>query len=539
MIHNYEPNTLGSAPAGPRGWHYVYDDESRLVGTSDARGCGKNLTYDAIARIVAEDYSPCSPGQPAYTAPNLLTGEGTEVFNRYDTYEPGQTAPSPGFTDAASFAVGRLVSTRDRATHTRFNYDGRGMTRRITKRMARPGAVGASLSARYSPHWFRQDLRYDLADRVVERGTGLEGSDLTVAGKSAETMKYSSRGALREIGSSYGNIVNALTYSASGEPLHVRYGDRPQTQTAMGYDPRERLLKSQTFRLAAPPLWTDPPPPGYSLPGPETTELTLNNLEFGYDDVGNPKTINDSSADSWRAGARPVSRSFLYDSAYRLKQVDYSHNHDAQVPVFAHEAQTREGRPIAELRAPSRVGRELFSYDWQGNTLYADDDQHLRFDRSPGKIQNGIVQAGVTSVPNQLIASEGMHAGYDDAGNLTELIVEGADCWTAMPLCSHRFRYEWDETGQLMRAKRWDYAAGPVPAFDASVAPAWDLRLLVQQWEPRANDHLGCAGQHPVHARCLRQPDRQPHPLRRRDRRLSGGAAGPGRLRRRHRTGVL
>src|SRR5207245_1422063 len=40
-------------------WRYAYNDDGQLVGTSDARGCGKNLLYDAAARVVAEDFSPC------------------------------------------------------------------------------------------------------------------------------------------------------------------------------------------------------------------------------------------------------------------------------------------------------------------------------------------------------------------------------------------------------------------------------------------------------------------------------------------------
>ena len=38
-----------------------------------------------------------------------------------------------------------------------------------------------------------------------------------------------------------------------------------------------------------------------------------------------------------------------------------------------------------------------------------------------------------------------------------------------------RFVYDWDETGQLARARRWDFLPGRVPAFDPAAVPAWDL----------------------------------------------------------------
>jgi RHS repeat-associated protein len=478
MVHNYEPNTLGSDPGGRRGWHYVYDDESRLVGTSDARGCGKNLAYDALARLVSEDYSPCrpEPEQPAYTRPDPLTGEGTEAFYRYDTYEAGQVTPSPAFADAEPLAIGRLVSIQDRGAHTRLSYDGRGRTRRISKRIVRPDAPAAAAGAeRYAQHWFHQELHFDLGDRLRMRTTGLEGDAFAVGGASAETRQYSARGAPREIGSSYGRLVSALAYSANGQPLSARYGDRAHTRTAMSYDSRERLRTSRTWRGSAPPLWTDPPPPGYTRPDIATTQLTLVDLTFSYDDVGNLKRIDDSSTEFWPDGAKPVSRSFAYDAAYRLKHVEYDHNDDAHEPVFRPEGPVGNRRPIAELLGERRLKGQLYAYDWQGNVISAEDNEQMRFDRSLGPILNGTGMDGQKHGPNQLIDADGIHAAYDDAGHLTDLTVARPSCWSEMPQCSHRFRYDWDETGHLVRARRWDYAPGDVPAFDPTAAAIWDL----------------------------------------------------------------
>jgi YD repeat-containing protein len=122
MVLNAEPNTSEnfspdpSSAAGMRSWRYAYDDAGQLVGTSDARGCGKNLHYDRLGRLVAEDYSPCLNAHELYSPLDLSAGTGAEVWNRYDFAEPGQTGD---FGISAANLHGRLVSRLDRAGHTR------------------------------------------------------------------------------------------------------------------------------------------------------------------------------------------------------------------------------------------------------------------------------------------------------------------------------------------------------------------------------------------------------------------------------------
>jgi YD repeat-containing protein len=96
MLLNVEPNTtvgFSPDPSTPaeamKAWRYAYDDAGDLVGTSDARGCGANYHYDAAGRLIAEDYSPCLPHHAPYSAPNLATGEGTEVSTKYDNASCG------------------------------------------------------------------------------------------------------------------------------------------------------------------------------------------------------------------------------------------------------------------------------------------------------------------------------------------------------------------------------------------------------------------------------------------------------------------
>jgi RHS repeat-associated protein len=51
-----------------------------------------------------------------------------------------------------------------------------------------------------------------------------------------------------------------------------------------------------------------------------------------------------------------------------------------------------------------------------------------------------------------------------------ELRVQRASCAAADKKCSHRFVYDWNETGELARARRWDYAG--LGVFDAPLYPA-------------------------------------------------------------------
>lgn len=468
MVRNAEPN-VGV-------WRYVYDDDGHLVGTSDARGCGKNLHYDALGRVLAEDFSPCSPDQP-YTPPNLGTGDGTEVFYSYDSYESGQVDPTSGFDDDPELALGRLVSIQDRGSHTRLNYDGRGRIRRATRRIVKPGAPENALADRYTSHWFKQEAQFDVGDRLRARSTGLVNADLMgVGGESLETMVYSSRGTIRAIGSSYGTIASDLAYSASGQLLSAKYGDVANTTRESMYDGRDMLRRSIVQRVVPPAIWTTPPNGGYSVPGVETTQLNLTYLELHYDDVGNPLAISDGSADYWPQGAKPVSRTFRYDAAYRIAQVDYSHQLDNHLPPFLFEADTANRQPVAEVPGQQRIQSERFEYDWQGNLTYSDDNESLRFDRSLGEVFNGKDMGGTPrGGPNQLIEADYTQAKYDAAGNMIELTVGRPTCWDRMPECSHRFIYDWDEVGQMVRARRWDFAAGGVPALDLNVAPMWDL----------------------------------------------------------------
>jgi len=474
LTENHEPNTGGAGA----GWRYVYDSENRVVGSSDARGCGKNIHYDALGRVLAEDFSPCLPPpfQAAYTAPDLVTGEGTESFLRYDEYEYGQVEPSADFDHRDVLSRGRLVSVRDRGSYTRLSYDDRGRVRRVARRLVKPGVPSADLETRYVDHWYKQNSTFDEGDRLVKRTTGLDEESVLVGGESFETLTYTARGALLEIGGAYGTLVKDLTYTASGMPRAATYGDRAQSTWTRSFDARERPDLTRFFRAAEPPLWSAAPTATYSTPPAETRLLYLSRVRTTFDDVGNPKTVNDTSPAAWPAGAKPLGRTYDYDWAYRIAQVDYANASDPQTPIFAAEGAAGDRRPVAEAPLATRMQQQTFIHDAHGNVLSSQDDQGAYFDRSFGQQRNGEDWSfNPTGGPHQFIDGSNTHAEYDAAGNLIELDVARFGCWSLMPNCAHRFLYDWDEVGQLVRARRWDYSGGDVPPFDPEEPPAWDL----------------------------------------------------------------
>jgi RHS repeat-associated protein len=98
--------------------------------------------------------------------------------------------------------------------------------------------------------------------------------------------------------------------------------------------------------------------------------------------------------------------------------------------------------------------------------------------------------------PNQLVSASGVTAAYDETGNLGELRVSRAagSCPTgSSSFCGQQYRYDWDEVGQLQRARRWDYtrsvpAGNPAypgvptaqPIVDVTFSYSGGLRVLKQ-----------------------------------------------------------
>lgn len=343
-------------------------------------------------------------------------------------------------------------------------------------------------ATRYSSIWYRQESTFDIGDRLTKRTTGIDKGNLLpdVGGgvrESAETFAYSARGLPYTIGSSYGTLVSEMKFTASGLSLSARYGDAAQTLVEREYDDRERLRRYRATRASAPSIWSTGAT-NYTAPGPETTQLDLMQMRRTPDEVDNPLILEDVSTATWPDGARQVSRAFTYDAAYRVRQVDATQpgGPDPYVSPFEAEQSAGDRAPLGERDSSGfRMQQQRFYHDAHGNLDYSDDNEQLTFERSFGEQRNGFTAASPSGAggPHQFLegndALAPTAATYDLAGNLTELTVSRASCQDRTPNCTHRFLYDWDEVGQMVRARRWDHPAGEVPAYSPEEPPTWDL----------------------------------------------------------------
>jgi RHS repeat-associated protein len=487
MVLNAEPNTSsgfvatpetnGAVPAGLKAWMYAYDAIGELVGSADARGCGINYTYDGVGRETSEDYIPCTADQPPYTAPNLTTGVGAEVFNVYDSYQAGGVSSSP-------FLVGKLAATYSRGEHTVYTYDGRGRVTNVVRQLPKPpGASDAPIipgaaASNYAPTQYQLAISYDLADRPVAQSTGatapeLQGTAVNVSGAasggtSVITTEYDERDIPTLVSGSYGALALAEQRDPDGRLLSRSYGDLANTVATYSYDSRNRLQTALVSRATAPALWATSGP-GYAAHiGPVhltyTTPLVLQNLNYSYDLVDNPTLIGDArTAAEWPASAGPISATMTYDDRYRLKSVGYAlapSESTAQLPPFV----PSDLAPIAFQVPAQRSKSQTFGYDNMGNVTSSSDDAVAMFQRSAGTATYGRLSSGGVVGPNQLARATSevgsYSTAYDAAGNLTSVSADlpgtGTNDSILENVTSTRLTltFQWDEAGHLQQASR-------------------------------------------------------------------------------------
>ena len=448
LVENTEPNTTN----GTHDWRYAYDDAGQLVGTSDARGCGENLTYDAAGRLVMEDYSPCNSNQFAYTPGDPTTGANAEAFYVYDGVESGQAA--------SSFVAGHLNAIADRGAHTRFTYDGRGRVTNVARQVSAPQLYGLSQEptppSGYAPWWYTKSFQYDELGRPVSEDTGADVPELVPNPSlgSYISRAYSLRGAVSSVSSAYGPLLKSAAFDAPGRPLSAAFPDAAGTTATWNWNPVNQFLDGYALTRQAPQLWTTGQPwsdgsGSYDAPGSGTYTLqtVLAQESFLYDLVGNPTDITDQRlAGEWLDGTKPVSRHITYDDLYRVTGVTYSGTDTTYLPPTSGVANAAP--PFGVLRA--RVGWQSYAYDWLGNIASSDDDEHAFFDRSLGT---------VTTSPggNRLLKAKNstsyLQTTHDDAGNLTSVIVR-ANGASAFAGAGINYNYNWDEVGRLMLARR-------------------------------------------------------------------------------------
>ncbi len=505
MVLNVEPNATKDFNADPatnpstmKAWRYVHDRFGQLAGTSDARGCGVNYYYLTDGRPLGEDFSPCKAEHADYSAPDMsldtsaswpvfVKGDGLESMYRYDARDPEATSITgfPSSPATLGSNAGRVASISDRGAKTIFRYDDRGQATATARKIAKRGVPENLLANRYTARWYVKAATYDGPGRVTAESTGAGVTELLgTSSSSVVATTYSKRGTIASVGGSYGSLVSSVRRDADGLTEQTTYGDVAQTSTAFQYDARQRLSSVMTYR-APPGLWTANPPAYTPAPdpgaGPSVFQTVLENSTFTYDVVDNPTTITDlRDPAAWPTSAKPSTRTLQYDDLYRVTRVDYSGNDDWLSPYDAENGDTTGERtqPSPHVSFAKRVSWQTYAYDAVGNTTASSDDIGGFYDRSLGTITNDTATAG----PYQLKAAAqatGTRAGeltasYDDTGNLVSMAVRrDGPCLPTGALCSQRYAYEWDEVGQLARARRWDLssagtASDPLPSGTAA-----------------------------------------------------------------------
>ncbi len=492
MVLNVEPNTSTAFSPSPatdmsvggarHAWRYAYNRAGDIVGTSDARGCGVNYTYDAAGRLTSEDYSPCLDHHAAYDAPVFTpigSETGVEILYRYDTLDPDEAsilgASQPW--NSANLLLGKLVSVSDRASKTVTRYDARDRVTGVAVRIAKSGNPNPTINNRYAARWYTRSFTLDAANRVLSQSTGATLSELTVNGQSNLTYVYGKSGRIQSIGSSYGNLLQNAEYAADGLPIQLTMGDAAATRRRYFYDGRRRLSTVATER-AQPQLWSSLPEQTANEP---TQQLPLEDLNYAYDVVDNPISITDNRTPAdWPASVQPVDRAFVYDDLYRLVLTTNTYkNTNTWNSPFAAENNGAENAPLPapHVSFATRIASQTYGYDWLGNTATSDDNSHGFYDRSLGTITNGSAATGpyrLTGASNRAVASPNrgdLSVAYDASGNMTRMLLKrDGPCLTANVLnCWQRYDYEWDEVGQLQRARRWDLNTADLRSQQTSV----------------------------------------------------------------------
>lgn len=432
MVTNHEPNS-GT-------WTYAHDAEGRLVGTSDARGCGENIFYDLGGRQLATDYSPCSPLQPAYSAPSVTAGGAIPFAGAEESYAYD---PTTGFPSQQA----------DRGRFDVYSYDRAGQLNQITREMSTPGAV----PAQYGPQHVLTIDQYTVAGQPAQRSV----HSLAVAngGSEVETTSYGVDGQVTQISAAPapGSLVSGLTYDAAGRTLtasfgrSLKYGTIVETPVAAtyGYD-SNGALTSYVYSQS-------------TISSTRTTTQTYTNSQLTRDLVGNPLTATDS-ATAYGPGSRAVNQTYSYSDDYRLQKVTSmpaSGSPDTWLDPYAYEQSINS--PLYPQPTPeaNRFTQISSSYDWRGNPLQQSDlpANNDFFDRSLGLVTKA---SGTDQISRAATGTNSLQAAYDVAGNLTSLTV-GESTAT-------QYTYTWDELGNLASAARvgsngqetetYTYAAG-------------------------------------------------------------------------------
>ena len=231
---------------------------------------------------LGEDYSPCAAHHPNYSAPNLTTGDGFEVFQRYDFLDP-EAATIPNFLRSPQWLIGLMASTSDRGQRDDPRMTGAPPHRDRPKDRQTRRTI-AALSDRYTPHGFVKAVTCDGADRPVAESTGAERPELLGENDASLVFtEYSKRGTIKSVKSSYGDPSPASPGTPTASLKHHLRRRRPNLHPLpirSPPSPRKRPNRSRPTQPLdrRPPAYSPaPPPPGSE---PSTLQLILEDTQL-------------------------------------------------------------------------------------------------------------------------------------------------------------------------------------------------------------------------------------------------------------------
>lgn len=584
-VGSFDPDTDNlTAPDNKRSWRYLFNRVGDLVAARDPRGCGQNFYYDYAGRLVAEDYVQCAEAQASTEEPLVSvppdaiamdplanTAQKADVRLYFDAY-PVWFEGTEGFpslpANATSSVRGLATAAIDRGQRSAYAFDDRGNVIWAAKQMAVLPAAGLIIDtlsgdvphidqndtgavefvAYDSEHTYTRTATFDHAARpramTLPRDPDFNPSNPDEAPLIGGIVAYNARNLPRSASLTVDDqafpIVSDIEYTRDGLVKSTTYGDgangaRTPTISEVFYDDRRRPIQMTTWRQpTAPPNDLDRPLNAVTIPFSQY---------LVWDDANNLIGVRDQRlGHEWPEGFRPQSYWVAHDSLYRVVdlEMDYTTDtnaytdqdflvdyRDEMAKVRGVDPMRTKPAPMVPTRPENRVVSLTYDYDWLANMVDWTDDAHQFYERSIGRITNGVEeQSGrpsalrlASNLPASPTPASGDLGGYVEldyglGGNVISMTVRGqctdrgaSQCFDdiAADIESRRvhlhaacqcgveqhYQYRWDELNRLAEARRydrngtvsWELAARQRYRYDSG-----NKRTVKQTLDPEAID---------------------------------------------------
>ncbi len=561
-----------------RTWRYLYNKVGDLVAVRDPRGCGQNFYYDLAGRILGEAYVGCAEAQtgelpsadvPAASISLGLTSGAVNVHTRY-YYDVYPTWAESMLPPGATGTLGRALAVQDTAQRSVMAYDARGNIVATSKQLAvieppadLPGSpsldasglprfdggdetgAGASTVLYDTASTYVRTSQYDHAGRLIQNalpsGASFGEPDMpTIGGRLHYYRNGSPRRAELLLGQTAHPVVARNTYTRDGLVARTQYGDgaftgRAATESSTVFDARRRPIHLFTTRARV---------PGAAV-GALGYVSTIVDQRLTWDGASNLVAMDDLRPGAeWPEGHKPFNQQIAHDALYRVAQVSYTYKgeqgaYDDATDWRDTEEAHRAADPMAATapkmlpkNAQDRVMEFDYQHDWLANMTSWNDDGHMFYERSLGRITNGndlATGASPARRPSALYLASNLdsttpsdlggwlEADYGRGGNLLAMTVH-AQCTHASATSCHdpggtdlaarrsalragcscaseqHYVYRWDAINRLQEARRydregggtWQYAARQRYRYDADNERTVKHTLAVGSSDERA-----------------------------------------------------